>query len=89
MLGYILDQVSRNLPEFLWLESMTANNNQIVIGGKATTYNAVSNFYSNLTGSGYFENVGLGRTFEVPEGVSFSLTCSFIGVPQPGSGAQG
>jgi Tfp pilus assembly protein PilN len=74
---YILDQVSRNLPDFLWLESMTANQSRIAISGKATTYAAVSNFYSNLTDSGYFKDVELGRTFEVPAGVSFSLTCSF------------
>lgn len=78
---YILDQISRNLPDFLWLESMKANNNQITIGGKATTYTAVSNFYTNLTDSNYFEDVGLGRTFEVPEGVAFSVNCRFTGVP--------
>jgi Tfp pilus assembly protein PilN len=74
---HILDQVSRNLPDFLWLESMTANRSTIAINGKATTYAAVSNFYSNLTDSGYFTDVELGRTFEVPAGVSFSLTCNF------------
>lgn len=78
---HILDQVSRNLPDFLWLESMSANNNQVSIAGRATTYNAVSNFYSNLTQSGYFKDVSLGRTFEVPEGVSFSLSCEYA---QPG-----
>jgi type IV pilus assembly protein PilN len=74
---HILDQVSRNLPEFLWLESMSASQNKITLSGRATTYNAVTNFYNNLTRSGYFEGVDLGRTFEASDGVSFSLTCSF------------
>ena len=74
---HILDQVSKNLPDFLWLDSMSAVNNQINIAGKATTYNAVSNFYDNLTGSGYFDSVVLGKTSEIPEGVSFSLSCRF------------
>ncbi len=74
---HIMDQISRNLPDFLWLESMAANNNRITISGKATTYAAVSNFYGNLSDSGFFGVVELGRTFEVPAGVSFSLTCSF------------
>lgn len=74
---HIMDQVSRALPPFVWLESMNANKNQITISGKATTYNAVSNFYGNLDGSGHFQDVTLGRTFEVPEGVAFSLTCRF------------
>ena len=76
---HILDQVSRNLPEFLWLDRMSASTNEINISGKATNYNAVSNFYTNLTESGYFSNVSLGRTFEVPEGVAFSLSCNFSG----------
>ncbi len=85
---HILDKVSRSLPDYLWLDTMSAANNQISIGGKATTYNAVSNFYTNLTESGYFDNVTLGRTFEVPEGVSFSLTCTFVGESQADPGRQ-
>jgi len=80
---FILDQVSRNLPDFLWLESMNAKTNDISISGRATTYNAVSNFYRNLTDSGYFQDVTLGRTYEVAEGVAFSLTAKFA----PGSTA--
>lgn len=74
---HILDQVSKNLPDFLWLDAMSANDDAISIAGKATTYNAVSNFYKNLSSSGYFNDVTLGRTFEVKEGVSFSLTAKF------------
>jgi len=77
---HILDQVSRNLPEFMWLESLTANSNAINIVGKATTYNAVSNLYDNLRGSGQFSDVVLGKTTEIADGVSFSLTCRFAPV---------
>ena len=63
---HILDKISRNLPDFLWLESMSSGKNRISISGKATTYNAVSSFFTNLTGSGHFADVALGRTFEVP-----------------------
>jgi len=76
---HILDKVSKNLPDNLWLDAMSASNNQINISGKATTYNAVSNFYVNLSESGFFQDVTLGRTFEVPEGVAFSLTSRFVG----------
>jgi Tfp pilus assembly protein PilN len=74
---HILDQVSRNLPEFMWLDSLTANANAISIVGKATTYNAVSNLYDNLRTSGQFSDVVLGKTTEIAEGVSFSLTCRY------------
>ena len=79
---HILDQISRNLPDFLWLDSMNAKANDVSIVGKATTYNAVSNFYRNLAESGYFQGVTLGRTYEVPAGVAFSLTAKFS---MPGS----
>ena len=75
---HILDQVSKNLPSFLWLESLTSTGDSITISGKATNYNSVSLFYNNLTEVGHFQNVELGRTYEVPEGVAFSLKCAFI-----------
>jgi type IV pilus assembly protein PilN len=86
---HILDQVSRSLPEFLWLDAMSSSNNKVTISGKATTYTAVSNFYSNLSGSGFFSDVNLGRTFQVPEGVAFSLTCQFSGLDVTTAAAAG
>jgi type IV pilus assembly protein PilN len=84
---HILDQVSRNLPDFLWLDSMTASSNAITITGKATTYNAVSNLYDNLRSSGQFADVVLGKTAESSEGVSFSLTCKYTPPgAKPGAG---
>jgi Tfp pilus assembly protein PilN len=82
---YIMDQISRNLPDFLWLDSMSASNNAINISGKATTYAAVANFHSNLDESGYFRDVSLGRTFTVAEGVAFSLSCQFSGLEKEGA----
>jgi Tfp pilus assembly protein PilN len=74
---HLLDQVSINLPEFLWLESLVESNGSVFVRGKATTYNAVSNLYNNLTDSDYFSNVVLGPTVTIPNGVSFSVTCVF------------
>lgn len=74
---HILDQISRNLPDFLWLESISEKSYVITIKGKATTYTAVSNFYNNLNTSPFFINVTLGQTKEVSEGVSFTLRCTF------------
>jgi type IV pilus assembly protein PilN len=87
---HILDQVSKSLPDFLWLDSMSAVQNQISISGRATTYTAVSNFYDNLAASGYFTDVVLGKTAEVPEGVSFSLSCKFASAKEaPAPAPQG
>jgi len=84
---HLLDEVSKTLPDFLWLDSMTESGFAVQIRGKATTYNAVSNFYNNLTGSRYFQNVVLGPISSIPVGVNFSLTCQFV--PQPIGQAEG
>ena len=81
---HILDQMSRNLPDFMWLDSMTANANAISIVGKATTYNAVSNLYDNLRASGQFSDVVMGKTNENGDHVAFSLTCKYA---PPGAAA--
>ncbi len=78
---HLLDEVSKQLPDFLWLETMNESAFNITINGKATTYNAVSNFYNNLTGSRYFQNVVLGPIASSAVGVTFSVTCHFL--PQP------
>lgn len=75
---HLLDQMSRNLPEFLWLEQVSERSNKISLAGKATTYNAVSNLYNNLTDSPFFADVVLGTTQVANEGVSFSMTCRFV-----------
>ena len=82
---HILDQISKNLPDFVWLESMGVNNGQINVVGKATSYNAVTSFYNNLAESGHFATVTMGKVFAVKEGVSFSLSCGFAGL---GGGAE-
>lgn len=75
---HLLDQISRNLPDFLWLDNLHQDaNNHLVITGKATTYNAVADFYNRLIQSGWFLNVTQGRVNESAEGVTFSITCDF------------
>jgi len=75
---HLLDQISRNLPDFLWLDNLRQDtNNHLVITGKATTYNAVADFYNRLIQSGWFLNVTQGRVNEAGEGVTFSITGDF------------
>ena len=67
---------------------MSGVNNSITISGKATTYNAVSNFYNNLTGSKYFDQVVLGPIASTPGGITFSLTCKFVPAVEPNATEQ-
>ncbi|HHN74057.1 MAG TPA: hypothetical protein ENK10_02385 [Acidobacteria bacterium] len=84
---HLLDQISQQLPEFLWLEGLEERDGGIQVRGKATTFNAVSNFYNNLRDSAFFSDVTMGTTQRVPEGVSFVLSCRFT-PPQGESGGE-
>ncbi|MFQ5720304.1 MAG: PilN domain-containing protein [Acidobacteriota bacterium] len=83
---HLLDQVSRNLPEFLWLENMNQQGGAVSLSGKATNYNAVSNLYNNLRDSNSFVDVVLGTTQVAGSGVSFSMTCKFVNPHEPDDG---
>ena len=83
----LLDMLSRQVPDFLWLESLDERSGAISLKGKATTYNAVSNFYNNLRDSGCFADVTLGATSKAKEGVSFALSCKFAPPAAPGAPA--
>jgi Tfp pilus assembly protein PilN len=79
----LLDEISRNLPEFLWLTSMNETAGALTFSGRATTPTAYANFYNNLDASPYFSDVGrISYRDEGAEGVSFSLAARFIPNPQ-------
>jgi type IV pilus assembly protein PilN len=50
----LMDEVSKALPDLVWLNSMNLIGNAIQINGKAMTPNAVANFIENLKKSPYF-----------------------------------
>jgi type IV pilus assembly protein PilN len=50
----LLDQISRSLPETLWLTEMRQQGSDLVIDGRCTTLTSLSDFVASLTQSGYF-----------------------------------
>ena len=52
---HIMDQVSRSLPDFLWLDRMEMNASVVNIQGKAFTTSSVANFIENLDGVPEFQ----------------------------------
>jgi type IV pilus assembly protein PilN len=54
---HLLDQVSRALPDRLWLTQLRQDpkDGTTTIDGMATSLNALSDFVANLEGSGYFK----------------------------------
>jgi type IV pilus assembly protein PilN len=51
----MLDQVSRSLPEMLWLTSMQQDGADLTIEGRSTTLVALSDFVGNLGTSDFFK----------------------------------
>jgi Tfp pilus assembly protein PilN len=51
----MLDQVSRALPQMLWLTQLKQTGTDLVLDGKCTTLTGLSEFVSNLEASGYFK----------------------------------
>jgi type IV pilus assembly protein PilN len=78
----LLDEISKNLPDFLWLVSVQEKAGVLTFSGRATTPTAYANFYNNLDASPYFAGIGKIKYQEQGDrGVSFSLAAKFI--PDP------
>ena len=78
----ILDEVSRALPELVWLTQLKLKANEVSISGNAMDENAVANYISNLDASPFFDEPvlknlsrGRGDTF------NFGLTFVFNSAP--------
>lgn len=89
---HLLDELSKNLPDFLWLERLTQGaGNQIRLEGKATSYNAIADFITNLDRSGYFTNIGVvnaNRLGETQELYGYTVQATFVATPaSPGGPA--
>lgn len=52
---HMLDEISRALPDRLWLVEMTQKGDEVTIDGRTNTQIAVSDFVANLQNSQYFK----------------------------------
>jgi type IV pilus assembly protein PilN len=52
---HMLDEVSRSLPDRLWLVDITEKESVLTIDGRTTVLTALSDFVANLEASGYFK----------------------------------
>ncbi len=86
----ILDEVSRALPELVWLTKMALKGNNVELSGNAMDENAVANYISNIDASPFFDEPvlknlarGRGDTF------SFGMTFVFNNAPPEIEAAEG
>jgi type IV pilus assembly protein PilN len=82
----IMDELSRGLPEWVWLNEVTTDSKNIQVKGNALSNNLVADFIANLENSGYFENVNLissaQKTSQKDQFLEFSLSAAVVNPKQ-------
>ncbi len=85
----IMDELSRGLPDWVWLSDVAYDAKNIQIRGNALSNNLVADFIANLENSPYFESVNLisstQKTARNDQYLAFSLTAAVVNpkVPAP------
>ena len=77
----IMDEISSNIPDWVWLTETSFSENKIRIKGKAMSNNLLADFIRNLKESPYLTNIGLIsstlRNEKNSEYLEFSMTAEF------------
>lgn len=87
----IMDELSKNIPGWVWLSEATYKNQAVKIKGKALSNNLIADYIFNLENSPYFFNVNLissaQKTVKNNQFLEFSLTAQYVlrGVISPKS----
>ena len=90
----IMDQISRDLPDLVWLDTMTINAGKVQIGGRGLNPNAIALFIENVKNDPFFEEPSVGAVTQVsvqPLVYAFDMNFGFTytakgAPPAPGTG---
>jgi len=74
---HMLDEISKSLPDFVWLSGMDESRGGLRFSGQSNSLAAVADFISALQRSGWFPQVDLATSQEQQNIVNFTLTASF------------
>jgi Tfp pilus assembly protein PilN len=85
-----MDQISRDLPDLVWLDRMDINAGRISLTGRGLNPNAIALFVENVKNDPYFEEPSLGTMSQVssaPVVYTFDMQFGFSYTPKapPGS----
>jgi len=84
----IMDEVSKALPDLVWLTKMEMSGTTINLAGQALNENAVANFIANLASSPFFSEPTLKVMRQDQQNVfSFDLSFGFTPTPRTEGGA--
>lgn len=76
----IMDRISQDLPDLVWLDRMNVNNGQITLNGRGLNPNAIANFVENIKNDPFFEEPQVGSVAQasvVPLVYAFDMDFSF------------
>jgi type IV pilus assembly protein PilN len=76
-----LDEISRALPDLVWLTQLTLTGNNLTLVGQAMDENAVANYYSNLDSSPFFEEPEVKNLARQGEDFAFTMSAVFTYEP--------
>ena len=81
----IMDQISRDLPDLVWLDTMDINAGRITLAGRGLNPNAIALFIENIKNDPYFEEPQVGAVTQVsavPLVYGFDMNFAFSYAPK-------
>ncbi|HUP62774.1 MAG TPA: PilN domain-containing protein [Thermoanaerobaculia bacterium] len=81
----IMDQISRDLPDLVWLDAMNITAGRISLNGRGLNPNAIALFIENIKRDPFFEEPAVGTVAQVsaaPLVYAFDMTFAFTYAPK-------
>ncbi|MBV9068399.1 MAG: PilN domain-containing protein [Acidobacteria bacterium] len=88
----LMDRVSQDLPDLVWLDKMVVGGEVVTIDGRGLNPNAIANFVENVKNDPLFEEPDLGHVTQVsaaPLVYSYTMKFHFTYVPKGEAGTAG
>lgn len=86
----ILDQISRDLPDLVWLDRLSIEGQKITLAGRGLNANAIANFVENVKKDPFFEEPSVGAVTQAsvePLVYTFDMNFAFTYAPKVAGGA--
>jgi type IV pilus assembly protein PilN len=88
----IMDQISRDLPDLVWLDTMDLTGGRVTLAGRGLNPNAIALFIENVKNDPYFEEPQVGKLSQIPGPqpvYAFDMNFAFSYAPKGAAGAAG
>ncbi len=88
----LMDRISQDLPDLVWLDKMTVSGGVVTIDGRGLNPNAIANFVESIKNDPMFEEPDLGNVTQVstvPLVYGYTMNFHFSYAPKGQAGAAG